>query len=381
MSVRRHTEGKWIIRFSAGTDPHTGRRIQPSKVIEAPWSTEGRRHAEHELARFRLDWHATKPAATETVAGLLNDWFELRSPEWSPRHADDTRRQIDQKITPRIGSMRVADITGRTLAKLYADLAATGSQRGGPLKAASVRRVHVALHAAFAHAVRWGELAANPAEHCDPPGHSPKKQRAPTPEQVRAALAAETHPMWSTYLALATTTGARRSQLLGLCWSDIDLDAATIEFSRGVTHTTGAVHVGETKSGNRWSVAVGARTVAVLRVLRAHQAEGALAAGVGRVADPFVFASSDSGEFPLHPQAVNRWWDRGMRRKVPSLVGVSPHDLRHFAASFLIASGVDVQTVAHRLGHANASVTLAVYSHLMPAADRAAADILDAVGA
>jgi integrase len=117
-----------------------------------------------------------------------------------------------------------------------------------------------------------------------------------------------------------------------------------------------------------------------LDVLREHWNETQrlyLALGRGRISkDAYIFAPIDADPLtPRSPRSVTKEWSLLAKRLG---IGSSFHALRHTCASLLIASGLDVLTISRRLGHANASITLNVYGHLMPNMDDRAAAILDA---
>lgn len=114
-------------------------------------------------------------------------------------------------------------------------------------------------------------------------------------------------------------------------------------------------------------------------ILRKHLVavkERALAAGVGRVADPYVFSSELDGSVPLRPWVISARWRRLADAHAP---GVRLHDLRHFAATQMLAVGVPVKDVSGRLGHGSAAMTLDVYGHHIAAADQGAADAMGGV--
>ncbi len=109
----------------------------------------------------------------------------------------------------------------------------------------------------------------------------------------------------------------------------------------------------------------------MLRAHRLHQLEQRLALGLGKIEpNTLVFGTVDGGL--MRPRNVTKAWSRA----VP---GRSFHSLRHTHASMLIAAGVDILTISRRLGHTKAAITLDVYGHLMPGADKAAADAIAGV--
>ena len=175
--------------------------------------------------------------------------------------------------------------------------------------------------------------------------------------------------------------GAEQSpQRLGVGWKQLRLRhlgrrcRRGVAISRTVVASTSGLVEKPTKTHQLRRVAIGESTAAVLRAHRSRCVEIAVQCEVPLGDDAFVFSSDAEGCRCWHPDSASRRFrqlaDRlGLRR-------VRLHDLRHYVASQLLAGGVDVRTVAGRLGHRDASTTLNVYSHFLPEADQRAADLL-----
>jgi integrase len=133
----------------------------------------------------------------------------------------------------------------------------------------------------------------------------------------------------------------------------------------------------DTKTHAARHIALDADTAAVLTAHRHRMAERSLACGRSLSDDAFVFSSAPDGSASLQPNEVTKEFIR-VRGRI-GLDSVRLHDLRHFAATRLLAAGVPVRTVSGRLGHANAATTLGVYAHFLEASDREAAEALGAV--
>ncbi len=177
---------------------------------------------------------------------------------------------------------------------------------------------------------------------------------------------------------MAAATGARRGEVCGLRWSDIDLDQHTIRIERSVsaTRASGLV-IKATKTGRvrRVSITTQARDALLQHRSRAEQA----AADNHRTVESadLVFTNDPAGRRPWRPELVTRRWER--HRAAAGMPGVRIHDIRHFVATELLTAGIDVRTVANRLGHARTSTTKDIYWGFVPARDRAAADHLQRV--
>jgi integrase len=169
-------------------------------------------------------------------------------------------------------------------------------------------------------------------------------------------------------------TGMRRGELCALRWNDIDLATGTIEVARSVVVVPGGVAEKTTKTDRSRTVALDSVGVSLLDRFRetARSLANQVEAEVN--GDGFVFSPLGDCSTPFRPDNVTAFFIRV--RDAVGAPAVRLHDLRHFTATQLIGAGVDVRTVAGRLGHSDPSLTLRVYSHAIEERDRAAAVIM-----
>lgn len=209
-----------------------------------------------------------------------------------------------------------------------------------------------------------------------PPRVSQSRVTAPSLELVREVIeAAERRdPRLAPLLMLAALTGMRRGELCALRWSDVDLEVGMIEVSRSVVVVPGGFAEKSTKTNRGRAVALDSVGVAMLSQHRSNTERWGAEAGAEVFADAFVFSPLVEGTTPFRPDNVTSFFIR-VRNEVKAPT-VRLHDLRHFTATQLIGAGVDVRTVAGRLGHSDPSVTLRVYSHAIEDRERAAAEIM-----
>jgi integrase len=239
-----------------------------------------------------------------------------------------------------------------------------------------VKRVHNILRRALQQAVRWGWIVENPAVHASPPRTLRVEPTAPTPDEVSRLLVVATaiDPAFGVFLRLAAVTGARRGELCGLRWEAVDLGAGSVLIARSVVRAEDGFVEKDTKTHQARRVAIDAATRRALAEHRTRCLERALECGVPLASNAFVFSYEVSAATPWPPLSVSQRFRR--LRDQAGLSHVRLHDLRHYAATRLIAGGVPVRTVSGRLGHANAATTLGIYSHFVEASDQAAADLL-----
>lgn len=169
------------------------------------------------------------------------------------------------------------------------------------------------------------------------------------------------------------TTGQRRGELCGLRLADVDLESSTLVFWIAVKQNGTELYESEPKGGRLRRVALDPESVEVLRLHLERCATRAIEAGIDLAPDGYVFSDSPDHSTPWKPDSVTQRFGR-LRDRLR--ITTSLHKLRHYSATELILAGVDVATVAGRLGHGSASTTLRFYTAWVSEADQRAARTL-----
>jgi integrase len=369
-SLRQRGTDSWELRVYLGVDPERGCERWASKTVHGT-----RRHATAYLAEFVEEAGYARLRAG-TVADLLDRWLAHASTAWSASTVRETRSIVEHHLKPHLGHLAVNKLTTLDIDDLYKHLLRGGGRDSRPLAPGTVHRVHVVLHRAFTQAVRWEWVWLNPAHAASPPRVAPAEVRPPSPDQVHRLLAhvEDRDPDFATYLWLAASTGARRSQLLGLRWSEIDVAHSAIGFTRAfVEGPTGPV-LRATKSHRVYRVAIDDATIRRLVVNHRRAEDRATGHGQHLCESAFVFSSRADGSWPWLPNQVTKTFLA--HRRGAGVGAFRLHDLRHFMPTQMLSAGVPVPTVSERLGHARASTTLNVYGHCVPASDAVAAELI-----
>jgi integrase len=302
---------------------------------------------------------------TETVGQLLDRFLEhAESLGRSPTTLREHRRTIETTLRPELGRIKLTKLTAADLDRMYAKLTARG------LKATSVRRIHAVIGAALHQAERWDLVDRNVAHRATPPPVHAAEVVAPRPDEVQRIIevAEATEPALAGLLLLAALTGARRGELCALRWSDVDWQARTLSISKSIYESAGGGW-GEKDTKTHQARKIGLDEIG-LEILRRHRASVdklATELGVTVASDAFMFSRSPAGFEPIRPDVLSKF-----TKHVADKAGVSTHlhALRHFSATQAIAAGFDAVTVGARLGHADPSITLRVYSHSLEQRDR-----------
>lgn len=340
----------------------------------------GKRHAQRVLNAMVAEAEQGLSVRTNATAGeLIEAWFEHAAGDFSPKTVKETRGFIDRNLLPAIGAVSLSKLKASDLDRFYRRLLDSGAAGDGGLAPATVRRIHGILRRALAQGVKWGWLGVNPASGTTPPRIPPSEIAPPSGPELARLLgrAWESSPELACYLVLAAATGARRSELVALRWRDVDLSDSTVRIERGVVMGPDGLVEKDTKTHAARRVALDYGTVEILEAHRARMAARAAMCRVELTGDGFVFSNAGDCSEPWFPDSVSRGFKRLCVAE--GLPEVRLHDLRHFVASQLLSAGVDVRTVAGRLGHRNAATTLNVYAHFLQQADRGAADVIGKV--
>jgi integrase len=396
-SIDTLPSGALRVRVYAGLDPVTRQRLYLTEIID-PGPRAG---SEAEKVRTRLLSQVDErrnPKTRATVDQLMDRYLEVLDVE------ETTRRSyvgyIDRHIRPVLGQMQAGKVSGEILDSFYAQLRRCRQHCTGrtkrvdhraqgehecdqrcrphecrPLSASTVRQIHWILSGAFDRAVRWNWIAVNPVETAEPPPPPRSNPRPPSPEEAAQILTeAWNDPDWGTFLWVAMTTGARRGELCALRRSHLDAEKGVLSVPRSLHGTRLAMREKDTKTHQQRRIGLDTESLAVLREHVQRQDEAAGQAGIVIAPDAYLFSLDPDCSHPLVPDSVTQRYERLVAR-----LGIDStlHKLRHYNATELLAAGVDLRTVAGRLGHGRGgATTLRVYAAWVDQADRRAAETL-----
>jgi integrase len=367
---KRGTTWTWYLGV---VDPATGRRRQLSKG-----GFRTKREAQTALSEAMAALRSgtfVEPSRLTLGAYLSEEWLPTARAAIRPTTWATYRIYAEAHVIPALGHVPLQALTAGHLNRLYTDLAEHGRRDGrGGLKPKSVRHVHVLLHKALSDAVRWGLVARNVAGGADPP-RVPRRDRGVwSAKELRAFLEATNDDRLAAMWLLFATTGMRRSELLGLPWSAVDLDATPGRLAvvqTVVVVDKHAVVVAEAKTAtSRRQIALDPFTVATLKAHRVRQLEERLAWRPAWTDTGLVFTRED-GQV-LHPEHVTKRFARLVRDA--GLPRITLHGVRHSYATAALAAGEPLKVVSERLGHASTSITANLYQHVLPSMDERTAN-------
>lgn len=362
-SVYQRADGRWAAMLDLGREGGKRQRkalYGRTKTEVLRKLREAQRHAEAgTLVRNE----------TGTVDAFLTQWLDgLDSVKASSKESYAT--VVRAYISPSIGGVRLAKLSPADVQRMLDDLAARG------LSVRTRRYARAVLRRALGRAERWGMVSRNVAALVDGPTGPQKGGRTLTPEQARHLLAASRGHRLEPFVAVALACGLRRGEALGLRWGDVDLDDGVLEVKRTLSRVGGQLTFSDPKTkGSRRQVELPEAVKVALRAHRKRQLEARMTVGPAWQDLDLVFATAVGT--PMDPDNVRR--DFSTLTKSAGLGHWTPHELRHSAASLMLAQGVPVEVVSRVLGHASIRITVDTYAHLLRDQTKAAATAMDAM--
>ncbi len=362
-------------RVDTGVDPGTGERRRKAKNFARKGDAE-RWLATTISAVQRGEW---ADAGRITVGEYVQRWYSLHAGGLAPRGQERAASVIKVHILPSLGAVRLSAVRPSDVRDFFERLRQSGNARTGEgLSVGSLRHVRAVLHQAFDLAVEDGLLTRNPLESIRlPQAQAQAGSVQPfTPAELERLFAVAQEHRLHALVVLAVATGARAGELLGLRWDDVDLTGALITISASLQRVKGqGLVLKQPKSASSLRrIDLPRFAVSALKAHRARQNAERLQAGPAWQDGGFVF-TTEIGTPLDEGNVYQRVWLPLLER-----AGLPPrrlHDARHTHASLLLDQGENIKVVQERLGHADVRITLQTYSHLMPGAQRQAADRLD----
>ncbi|QJY45110.1 tyrosine-type recombinase/integrase [Pseudonocardia broussonetiae] len=390
--IEKLPSGSLRVRVYAGVDALSGKRNYLIETVAAgPKAT-----AEAEKVRRRLVHQVDErrnPRTKATVNQLMDRYLELLDVEETT--LDRYEQTIRVHIRPLLGHIPLAKLDGETLdnhqailrrcrahcdGRPFVEHAISGAHECSekcrphicrPLATSTIRKVHFCLSGALGRAVRWRWIIVNPLDQAEPPRGGRSDPNPPTSDQAAAILnAAFPDFMWGCFLWLAMTTGARRGELCAMRWDLLDLDRAVLTIRSSIAQQGTRTWEKDTKTHQQRRIALDANTVALLQTHRRQCEQNAEAVGIQFGPKGRIFSASVDHSTWLRPSSVSNRYARMCRRLGWEM---NLHQLRHYSATELITAGVDVRTVAGRLGHGGGgSTTLRAYTAWVSETDQRA---------
>jgi integrase len=375
--IRERSPGHYELR---AYNRATGKQVV--RTFVAPRPDVGIRAAKAELAKLQTEIREGKHGGSNATLGfLLDEWLRhSESLGRSPNTLHGYRAKVKRIKASNIANKSVAKLTAHDIDVFYMQLRTEG------MSPATLMAHHRVLRAALNQAERWQWVSSNVARQATLATAPRPELHVPTIAQAQELIsrAGKTiSPELPAIIMFAVLTGARRGELCGVQWGDVDWAGRRLTFRRSVWQVRSSWGLKDPKTHQVRTIALDDDTgMALLTARRARAEADARAAGVALADDAYVWSTLPDGHAPRTPNSLTRAFARLCRTLEMEAKAAGRkerwqfrfHDLRHLSATEMVGAGMDVRTVASRLGHADPSVTLRVYAHALEERDREAAE-------
>lgn len=381
MATIRKRGDSYSIRVSCGYDTNGKHKEQAMTWKPEPGMTK--RQIEKELQRQAVLFEESVAHGYKTTAVKFQDFAE----EWFEEYAKlnlrsttyERMRQLTHRVYPAIGHLRMDKITARQLQGFVNSLVKEGANEktGKPLAPKTIRHNLSFISDVFNYAVKMDLLSDNPCRKVTIPKGEVKEKTIYSQEEMELLLTriSGEPTKYRAFFFLIAYSGFRRSEMLGLEWKDIDFENNIISIKRTSNYTAErGIYTDTTKTKRSKRVLkISPYIMGILKELKDEQDEEALRLGDKWVESDRLFVKWDGS--PMNNQTPYGWLKEFCEKNDMPFYGI--HSFRHFAASALISSGLDVVTVSGALGHCNSGTTLNVYAHMFQTAQARVAQAMD----
>ena len=284
---------------------------------------------------------------------------------------------LNNHIYPALGDFRLPEITSAQVSAFLLSL-------NGKLKQSSRVKVYTILCLIFKQAYLEYTIDRNPMDRVQRPkatkeeGHDTEVKAFTGGELGYILTCLEKEPLkWRCFVSLLMDSGCRRGEALGLRWSAVDLENGVISIERTLNYSPAkGIYASTPKTGKKRTVDIGAEVVELLKALKTDWEKvkpiNTKELEKNGVVTDYVFTQDNTIE-PMHPTSPTHYFKQFERRY--GVKDFHPHKLRHSFASVAITNGADIASVSEKLGHADKSTTLKMYTHADAESQRRASNI------
>ncbi len=380
-SVKHLGGNKYKVTISAGIDG-AGNRKRIYKTIEAKSEAAALKKA-NVLEAEVVKGEYIEPTRF-TLADYVEKWKKDAERKLAPKTYFRYCEMLESRIIPSLGNIKLEKLNPILIENFYNEMREPQkrevTKKDGTKKVTTynlseqtIKHHHRLISAILQTAFKKGLIKENPCARVDAPKAKKKELTIYTEEQISALIEAleDAELKFKTCVHIALAGGLRLGEILGLEWPDVDYKNHAITISRTSQYLPGkGVFTKDPK--NETSKRIISLPPAVINLMA--QLEKEQTDKENELANKWqgsnrLFTTETGG--PMHTYTPTKWLNAFLKKK-----GLPPlpfHGLRHTSASYLIAAGQDVVTVAKRLGHSNSNTTLSIYAHSFKKRDEEAA--------
>lgn len=357
MAVKLYEGNKkktWFVEVYLGKDERGKKDIYKKRGFDT--QAEAKEH-ENEILYKHNKGFVVKPS-DKLYSTFLDEWLTIKKDD---KHGKQTHQNyvsyIKTHILPCIGNVSLANLNISHIEKLMNEMKNKG------LAAGTRRKIYNILNSSVGDAVKKKLMSENVVAAVDKPKDEKKLVSVWNADTVKRFVI-EAKKLSRYYMAclLPLYTGCRQGEVLGLRWSDIDFNRRVLRVTQTLSHDGKEFKSGAKSASGVRAVALSKATVTALLEHKKVIDSERVAMG-NQYRDLDLVICKDNGN-PVNPRDVNKTLDKLIKKL--ELPRITYHETRHTHASLLLLANIHPKVVSERLGHSSISITLDLYSHLLP---------------
>ncbi|MBZ8121439.1 tyrosine-type recombinase/integrase [Bacillus thuringiensis] len=348
----RKRGNKYCIVIDIGPDPETGKRRQK-------WFSgyKTKKEAQADVAKkiTELNEGTFVDPSKLTLKEYLLEWLEVKKMSLENGTYISYKAYINAYIMPTIGMVSLHKLNAIHIQKCYKATIDKGIANN------SILLMHKILKSALNLAVKQNVITKKPANFAEIPKKEKSSIQPWTEEEVKSFLFHSQDSRYHIGYVIAITTGMRLGEVLGLRWQDVDFKNSTVTINQTIGFDNKVKLTAKNKSSKR-TIPVPAKIIEALKKYRTQVNKEKLRLG-SAYKDLDLINCNEVGE------VLKRCTFRAHFKKIIKKAGIKEirfHDVRHTHATLLLKQGVNPKIISERLGHTDISMTLRIYSHILP---------------
>jgi integrase len=357
-SIFKRKDGLWVAQVTI-QGKHVGKYCKTQSEARK-WLQDTRNQINQGLSFM---------GAKTSLADFLEEWLQSYQQSIRSKTYFQYLQICHHHIYPAIGGIKLKDLRPDHIQSFYNAKIQSGTSPR------TVLVIHAVLHRGLNYALKWGLIGRNPAQAVTRPKFKRKEMKTLNDSQVRSFLSTTKGSRSEALFWLAVTTGMRQGELMGLKWSDLDWRSKRLHVQRQVQRlkNEGIVFTEPKSAAGKRAIVLSTGMIQKLREHLNFQQQERIIAGTNWQENDLVFPSVIGT--PLDHRNLFRDFKETLKKA--GLPDIRFHDLRHTAATLMLQQGIHPKVVQERLGHADISLTLNTYSHVLPSMQEEAAEKMD----
>ena len=292
-----------------------------------------------------------------TMKELLEEWLKYSKDIWSPKTYIANAHWCEI-INKSIGHIKLQDINAKILEDFYKEL-----RENTTYSDKTIQHFYTIITTSLKKAIIWGYIVNNPNSFIEKPKVRKKEIQCYSPEEVEKLLECIKNEClkYQAMIYLAIDSGARRGEIVGLTWNDVDFKKQTLNINKSVQYTK-ELGIFEKTTKTQTSdriIYLSNKTIEILKAYQKEQLENKLKLGSKWENSKRIFTNIVGGD--MHPDTPSQILEKIIKKY--NLKRISFHGLRHTSISLQISSGIQAQIISKRAGHSSVSTTHSIYSH------------------